>query len=116
MRKKGKVKKNMNLNISYQILKEKRKVIATAVVDNQKFEGIAICGEEDTFSETIGKDIAKNKLCIKLAKERVKAFEREKERVLEVIQNLQYLTLDINKELNNTKFEIENRENIIKSY
>lgn len=106
----------MNLNIDYQILENKRKVIATAIVDSQKFEGIAICGEEDIFNETIGKDIAKNKLYIKLAKERMKAFEREKEKVLEVIQNLQYLTLDINKQLNNTKFEIENRENIIKSY
>ena len=106
----------MNLNIDYQILEDKRKVIAIAIVDGQKFEGIATCGEEDTFSEIIGKDIAKNKLCIKLAKERMKAFEREKEKALEVIQNLQYLILDINEQLNNVKFEIENRENIIKSY
>ena len=55
------------MNISYQILKEERKVIATLVADGKEFIGVAKCDIKDNFNELIGMEIAKQKACIKYA-------------------------------------------------
>ena len=104
------------MNISYQILKEERKVIATLVADGKEFVGVAKCDIKDNFNELIGMEIAKQKACIKYAD--YKQMEMLADlKVLDItIEELGKLRNSISKDIANKQKEIENRKRLVKSY
>ena len=104
------------MNISYQILKEERKVIATLVADGKEFVGVAKCDIKDNFNELIGMEIAKQKACIKYAD--YKQMEMLADlKVLDItIEKLGKLRNSISKDIANKQKEIENRKRLVKSY
>ena len=104
------------MNISYQILKEERKVIATMVADGKEFVGVAKCDSKDSFNELIGMEIAKQKACIKYADyKQVNMIEGVKALDI-VIEELRKLRNSISKDIANKQKEIENRKRLVKSY
>ena len=104
------------MNISYQILKEERKVIATLVADGKEFVGVAKCDIKDNFNELIGMEIAKQKAYIKYADyKQVNMIEGVK--ALDItIEKLRKLRNSISKDIANKQKEIENRKRLVKSY
>ena len=104
------------MNISYQILKEERKVIATMVADGKEFIGVAKCDIKDNFNELIGMEIAKQKACIKYADYKQTEMLADL-KVLDItIEELGKLRNSISKDIANKQKEIENRKRLVKSY
>ena len=104
------------MNISYQILKEERKVIATMVADGKEFVGVAKCDIKDNFNELIGMEIAKQKVCIKYADYKQVNMVRDLKALDITIEELGKLRNSILKDIVNKQKEIENRKRLVKSY
>lgn len=104
------------MNISYQILKEERKVIATMVADGKEFVGVAKCDNKDNFNELIGMEIAKQKACIKYADYKQVNMVKELKALDITIEELGKLRNSISKDIANKQKEIENRKRLVKSY
>lgn len=104
------------MNISYQILKEEKKVIATMVADGKEFVGVAKCDIKDNFNELIGIEIAKQKACIKYADYKQVNMVKELKALDITIEELGKLRNSISKYIANKQKEIENRKRLVKSY
>ena len=104
------------MNISYQILKEERKVIATLVANGKEFVGVAKCDSKDSFNELIGMEIAKQKACIKYADYKQVNMVRDLKALDVTIEELGKLRNSISKDIANKQKEIENRKRLVKSY
>lgn len=104
------------MNISYQILKEERKVIATMVADGKEFVGVAKCDSKDNFNELIGMEIAKHKACIKYADYKQMEMVADLKSLDSLMQDLEELKKVIVKGIMNKQKEIENRKRLVKSY
>ena len=104
------------MNISYQILKEERKVIATMVADGREFVGVAKCDIKDNFNELIGMEIAKQKACIKYADYKQVNMVKDLKALDVTIEELGKLRNSISKYIANKQKEIENRKRLVKSY
>ena len=104
------------MNISYQILKEEKKVIATMVADGKEFVGVAKCDSKDNFNELIGMEIAKQKACIKYADYKQVNMVRDLKALDVTIEELGKLRNSISKDIANKQKEIENRKRLVKSY
>ncbi len=104
------------MNISYQILKEERKVIATMVADGKEFIGVAKCDSKDNFNELIGMEIAKQKACIKYADYKQMEMVADLKSLDTMIEELEKLRGLIVKGVMSKQKEIENRKRLVKSY
>lgn len=104
------------MNISYQILKEERKVIATMVADGKEFVGVAKCDSKDNFNELIGMEIAKQKACIKYADYKQMEMVADLKSLDTMIEELEKLRGLIVKGVMSKQKEIENRKRLVKSY
>lgn len=104
------------MNISYQILKEERKVIATMVADGREFVGVAKCDSKDSFNELIGMEIAKQKACIKYADYKQVNMVKDLKALDTMMGELGKLRNSILKDIANKQKEIENRKRLVKSY
>ena len=104
------------MNISYQILKEEKKVIATLVADGREFVGVAKCDSKDNFNELIGMEIAKQKACIKYADYKQIKMVADLKSLNATIEELEKLRSSILKDIMNKQKEIENRKRLVKSY
>ena len=104
------------MNISYQILKEERKVIATLVADGKEFVGVAKCDIKDSFNELIGMEIAKQKACIKYADYKRVNMVKDLKALDTIMGELGRLRNSILKDIANKQKEIENRKRLVKSY
>ena len=104
------------MNISYQILKEERKVIATMVADGKEFVGVAKCDSKDNFNELIGMEIAKQKACIKYADYKQVNMVKDLKALDITMEELGKLRNSILKDIANKQKEIENRKRLVKSY
>lgn len=104
------------MNISYQILKEEKKVIATLVADGREFIGVAKCDSKDNFNELIGMEIAKQKACIKYADYKQMEMVADLKSLDTMIEELEKLRGLIVKGIMNKQKEIENRKRLVKSY
>lgn len=104
------------MNISYQILKEERKVIATMVADGKEFIGVAKCDSKDNFNELIGMEIAKQKACIKYADYKQMEMVADLKSLDTMIEKLEKLRGLIVKGVMSKQKEIENRKRLVKSY
>ena len=104
------------MNISYQILKEERKVIATMVADGKEFVGVAKCDIKDNFNELIGMEIAKQKACIKYADYKQVNMVKDLKALDITIEELGKLRNSMLKDIMNKQKEIENRKRLVKSY
>lgn len=104
------------MNISYQILKEERKVIATMVADGKEFIGVAKCDSKDNFNELIGMEIAKQKACIKYADYKQMEMVADLKSLDTMMEELEKLRGLIVKGVMSKQKEIENRKRLVKSY
>ena len=104
------------MNISYQILKEEKKVIATMVADGKEFVGVAKCDSKDNFNELIGMEIAKQKACIKYADYKQVNMVKDLKLLNATIEELEKLRSSMLKDIMNKQKEIENRKRLVKSY
>lgn len=104
------------MNISYQILKEEKKVIATLVADGREFVGVAKCDIKDNFNELIGMEIAKQKACIKYADYKQIKMVADLKSLNATIEELEKLKSSILKDIRSKQKEIENRKRLVKSY
>ena len=104
------------MNISYQILKEEKKVVATMVANGKEFVGVAKCDSKDNFNELIGMEIAKQKACIKYADYKQVNMVRDLKALDVTIEELGKLRNSISKDIANKQKEIENRKRLVKSY
>lgn len=104
------------MNISYQILKEERKVIATLVADGKEFVGVAKCDSKDNFNELIGMEIAKQKACIKYADYKQMDMLADLKSLDTMMEELERLRSLIVKGVMSKQKEIENRKRLVKSY
>ena len=104
------------MNISYQILKEERKVIATMVADGKEFVGVAKCDSKDNFNELIGMEIAKQKACIKYADYKQMEMLADLKSLDTMMEELERLRSLIVKGVMSKQKEIENRKRLVKSY
>lgn len=104
------------MNISYQILKEEKKVIATLVADGKEFVGVAKCDNKDSFNELIGMEIAKQKACIKYADYKQKKMLADLKSLDTMMEDLERLKDLIVKSVRSKQKEIENRKRLVKSY
>ena len=104
------------MNISYQILKEERKVIATMVADGKEFIGVAKCDIKDNFNELIGMEIAKQKACIKYADYKQMEMLADLKSLDTMMEELERLRSLIVKGVMSKQKEIENRKRLVKSY
>ena len=104
------------MNISYQILKEERKVIATMIADGKEFIGVAKCDIKDNFNELIGIEIAKQKACIKYADYKQMEMVADLKSLDTMIEELEKLRGLIVKGVMSKQKEIENRKRLVKSY
>lgn len=104
------------MNISYQILKEEKKVIATLVADGKEFIGVAKCDSKDSFNELIGMEVAKQKACIKYADYKQMDMLADLKSLNTMMEELEKLRGLIIKEVRNKQKEIENRKRLVKSY
>lgn len=104
------------MNISYQILKEERKVIATMVADGKEFVGVAKCDSKDSFNELIGMEIAKQKVCIKYADYKQMEMVADLKSLDTMMEELERLRNLIVKGVMSKQKEIENRKRLVKSY
>lgn len=104
------------MNISYQILKEEKKVIATMVADGKEFVGVAKCDSKDNFNELIGMEIAKQKACIKYADYKQMEMLADLKEINATMGELEKLRGLIVKDIMNKQKEIENRKRLVKSY
>ena len=104
------------MNISYQILKEEKKVVATMVADGKEFVGVAKCDIKDNFNELIGMEIAKQKACIKYADYKQVNMVKDLKALDVTIEELGKLRNSILKDIANKQKEIENRKRLVKSY
>ena len=104
------------MNISYQILKEEKKVIATMVVDGKEFIGVAKCDSKDNFNELIGMEIAKQKACIKYADYKQMEMLADLKSIDTAMKELERLKNLIIKSIRSKQKEIENRKRLVKSY
>ena len=104
------------MNISYQILKEERKVIATMVADGKEFIGVAKCDSKDNFNELIGMEIAKQKACIKYADYKQMEMVADLKSLDTMMEELERLRSLIVKGVMSKQKEIENRKRLVKSY
>ena len=104
------------MNISYQILKEERKVIATMVADGKEFIGVAKCDSKDNFNELIGMEIAKQKACIKYADYKQMEMVADLKSLDTMVEELEKLRDLIVKGIMSKQKEIENRKRLVKSY
>ena len=104
------------MNISYQILKEEKKVIATMVADGKEFIGAAKCDIKDNFNELIGMEIAKQKACIKYADYKQTEMLADLKSIDTAMGELERLKKLITKSIRSKQKEIENRKRLVKSY
>lgn len=104
------------MNISYQILKEEKKVVATLVADGREFVGVAKCDSKDNFNELIGMEIAKQKACIKYADCKQKEMLADLKSLDTMMEDLERLKDFIVKSVRSKQKEIENRKRLVKSY
>ena len=104
------------MNISYQILKEEKKVVATMVADGKEFVGVAKCDNKDSFNELIGMEIAKQKACIKYADYKQTEMLADLKSVNTAMEELERLKKVIIKSIRSKQKEIENRKRLVKSY
>ena len=104
------------MNISYQILKEEKKVVATMVADGREFVGVAKCDNKDSFNELIGMEIAKQKACIKYADYKRVNMVKDLKALDTTMGELGTLRNSILKDIRNKQKEIENRKRLVKSY
>ena len=104
------------MNISYQILKEEKKVIATMVADGKEFVGVAKCDIKDNFNELIGMEIAKQKACIKYADYKQMDMLADLKSIDTAMEELEKLRDLIVKGIMSKQKEIENRKRLVKSY
>lgn len=104
------------MNISYQILKEEKKVIATMVADGKGFVGVAKCDSKDNFNELIGMEIAKQKACIKYADYKQMEMVADLKSLDTMMEELERLRGLIVKGVMSKQKEIENRKRLVKSY
>ena len=104
------------MNISYQILKEEKKVIATMVADGKEFIGVAKCDSKDNFNELIGMEIAKQKACIKYADYKQMEMVADLKSLNTMMEELKRLRGLIVKGVMSKQKEIENRKRLVKSY
>ena len=104
------------MNISYQILKEEKKVIATMVADGKEFAGVAKCDIKDNFNELIGMEIAKQKACIKYADYKQMEMVADLKSLDTMVEELEKLRDLIVKGIMSKQKEIENRKRLVKSY
>ena len=104
------------MNISYQILKEEKKVIATMVADGKEFVGVAKCDSKDNFNELIGMEIAKQKACIKYADYKQMEMLADLKSLDTMMEELERLRSLIVKGVMSKQKEIENRKRLVKSY
>ena len=104
------------MNISYQILKEERKVIATMVANGKEFVGVAKCDIKDNFNELIGMEIAKQKACIKYADYKQMEMLADLKSLDTLMEELERLRSLIVKGVMSKQKEIENRKRLVKSY
>ena len=104
------------MNISYQILKEERKVIETLVADGKEFVGVAKCDSKDNFNELIGMEIAKQKACIKYADYKQMEMLADLKSLDTMMEELERLRSLIVKGVMSKQKEIENRKRLVKSY
>ena len=104
------------MNISYQILKEEKKVVATLVADGREFVGVAKCDIKDNFNELIGMEIAKQKACIKYADYKQIKMVADLKSLNATIEELEKLKSSILKDIRSKQKEIENRKRLVKSY
>ena len=104
------------MNISYQILKEEKKVIATLVADGKEFIGVAKCDSKDNFNELIGMEIAKPKACIKYADYKQTEMLADLKSINITMEELERLKKLITKSIRSKQKEIENRKRLVKSY
>ena len=104
------------MNISYQILKEEKKVVATLVAGGKEFVGVAKCDSKDNFNELIGMEIAKQKACIKYADYKRVNMVRDLKALDITMGELGTLRNSILKDIRNKQKEIENRKRLVKSY
>lgn len=104
------------MNISYQILKEERKVIATLVADGKEFIGVAKCDIKDNFNELIGMEIAKQKVCIKYADYKQMEMLADLKSINTAMEELERLKNLLIKSIRSKQKEIENRKRLVKSY
>ena len=104
------------MNISYQILKEEKKVIATMVADGKEFVGVAKCDSKDSFNELIGMEIAKQKACIKYADYKQTEMVADLKSLDTMVEELEKLRDLIVKGIMSKQKEIENRKRLVKSY
>lgn len=104
------------MNISYQILKEEKKVIATLVADGKEFVGVAKCDSKDSFNELIGMEVAKQKACIKYADYKQMDMLADLKSLNTMMEELEKLRGLIVKDIRNKQMEIDNRKRLVKSY
>ena len=104
------------MNISYQILKEEKKVVATMVADGKEFIGVAKCDSKDNFNELIGMEIAKQKACIKYADYKQTEMLADLKSINTAMGELERLKNLIIKSIRSKQKEIENRKRLVKSY
>ena len=104
------------MNISYQILKEEKKVIATMVANGKEFVGVAKCDSKDNFNELIGMEIAKQKACIKYADCKRVNMVKDLKALDTMMGELGKLRSSMLKDIMNKQKEIENRKRLVKSY
>ena len=104
------------MNISYQILKEEKKVIATMVAEGNEFVGVAKCDIKDSFNELIGMEIAKQKAFIKYAGYKQTEMLADLKSVNTAMEELERLRGLIVKSIGSKQKEIENRKRLVKSY
>ena len=104
------------MNISYQILKEEKKVIATMVAEGNEFVGVAKCDSKDNFNELIGMEIAKQKACIKYADYKQMEMLADLKSLDTMMEELERLRGLIVKGIMSKQKEIENRKRLVKSY
>ena len=104
------------MNISYQILKEEKKVVATMVADGREFVGVAKCDSKDNFNELIGMEIAKQKACIKYADYKQTDMLADLKSINTTMEELERLKKLIIKSIRSKQKEIENRKRLVKSY
>jgi len=113
----------MEKQISYQILKEERKVIATIKVGKCELKGVAYCSPQDKFNELIGMEIAKNRALIVLnecEKEIMEEDLKEMKRIIksseEIIKNLTNTVKECETDIRHKEMEIENRKRLVRNY
>ena len=54
--------------MKYNYYVEGKRVICTTRLGNKKFRAVAVCSDEDTFDEEVGKKIAKARVDVRVAK------------------------------------------------